>query len=131
MGPRRPQELAPRLPLTAGLEALPGGAGPVRARDDLAPAYARRVAYSDIDYNEHMNNARYVQWIQDAVPEDALAGAAALRLDINYLAELLPGAEARVLLGRAEPEADWPRRFAFEGRTEDGKPSFRAELGLR
>ncbi len=130
MRPRRPEALAARLPLNEGRQALPGGGGAVASRDGLELAFSRCASYSDIDYNGHMNNARYVQWIQDALPRGLLEGAGALRLDINYLAELRPGAGASVLAGPVEGDADWPLRYAIEGRNDEGKAAFRAELGL-
>lgn len=30
----------------------------------------REVLYSDVDLNKHMNNARYLEWVMDLLPED-------------------------------------------------------------
>jgi acyl-ACP thioesterase len=98
--PLRPQATMDKLPLNAGRDSLPGGGGGIDAWPaDLAAvalkAGSRRAAYSDIDFNGHMNNARYVEWIQDIGDGDsgpeALAGAKTMRLDINYLSEVKLG----------------------------------------
>ncbi|MBU0927281.1 MAG: acyl-ACP thioesterase [Spirochaetes bacterium] len=130
--PRRPEAIAEMLPSRPDLETLPGGALPVAAGEGLELAYQRAVAYSDIDYNGHMNNARYVQWIQDALDPAALSGAAGLRLDINYLAEMRQGKVAGVYRGTypARPEGGWTESASFEGRTDEGQCSFRACLSL-
>ncbi|MBN2875823.1 MAG: acyl-ACP thioesterase [Spirochaetales bacterium] len=129
--PRRPEAIVAGLPVNASLDALPDGARALAAAEHHVRAGGRSVAYSDLDYNGHMNNARYVQWIQDALEPDALADALAMRLDINYLAELRPGASADLFQSPLPATEAWPTRVAVEGRTTaEGTVSFRAELGL-
>lgn len=137
--PRRPESLTVGMPVNEGRDALPGGAGALKPADGLAKVAERRVVYSDLDYNGHMNNARYVQWIQDALDPGLLADASSLRLDINYVSELRTGASAGLFVGDADGDraddgdrAGWTRRFAIEGRkSEDGQASFRGLLSLR
>jgi hypothetical protein len=124
------------LPLNEGLDALPGGAGNLDARDNLHKAGERRAAYSDIDYNGHVNNARYIQWIQDILENEDLERARRMRLDINYLSEIKPGEitglwTTPLPAGEGEPGGEGLnlRAFAFEGRRQDGGQAvFRAEL---
>ncbi|MDR1178031.1 MAG: acyl-ACP thioesterase [Spirochaetaceae bacterium] len=90
--PLRPETLAEKLPRNEGRDALPDGAGTVPAiTGDTVKAVERRAAYSDIDMNGHVNNARYIEWIEDAVDPELLYGAEQLRLDINYTSEVMPG----------------------------------------
>ncbi|OHD14938.1 MAG: hypothetical protein A2Y38_18370, partial [Spirochaetes bacterium GWB1_59_5] len=129
--PRRPEAFTAGLPTNEGLEALTDGALALSAGDGLERAGERAVAYSDIDYNGHMNNARYVQWIQDVMDPDTLNSAARLRLDLNYLAEMKPGSAAGVFMKRDEGAAGWTSRYALEGRAAiDGQTTFRAALSL-
>jgi acyl-ACP thioesterase len=128
--PLRPQAIMDTLPLNQGLDALPGGGGGLEARENLIAAGERRALYSDIDYNGHVNNTRYIQWIQDILEPEVLEQAGKLRLDINYLNEVKPG-ELTVLwtgpLDAALNDAGAAR--AIEGRRQtDGQPVFRAEL---
>lgn len=120
--PLRPQAVMDNLPLNPGLDALPGGGGGLEARDGLIRAGERRALYSDIDYNGHVNNVRYIQWIQDIAAPGMLEQAAQIRLDINYLNEVLPG-EVTGLWTAALDEG-----MAVEGRREEGPAVFRAEL---
>ena len=123
--PRRPENLAAGLPKNEGMDALPDGAQGLSERKDLIEVGRRSAAYSDIDYNGHVNNARYVQWIQDVLPIEELEAADCLRLDINYLGEVRPGSTVKIAAGRID--GGW----ALEGRHEDGDaPAFRAELLL-
>ena len=48
---------------------------------------ARVPGYSDFDYNRHVNNARYVEWVQDALPASCY-GHFTQTLDIHYEHEI-------------------------------------------
>ncbi|MDR3130214.1 MAG: acyl-ACP thioesterase [Treponema sp.] len=143
--PLRVQQALASLPLNEGIYALPGGAGGLDAPPDLLETGERRAVFSDIDYNGHVNNARYIQWIQDLIEPETLEKADALRLDINYLGEVKygefiglwtapaagPGAWNGIGPGTAPSGGELPCAFglAVEGRRrEGGQPVFRAEL---
>jgi acyl-ACP thioesterase len=140
--PLRPQALMTTLPSNEGMDVLSGGAVELKPREDLRKAGERRAAYSDIDYNGHVNNARYVQWIQDIMENEDLEQPRRMRLDINYLSEVKPGditglwmapipgdeAEAGGETGASGDGLDL-KAFALEGRRQDeGQAVFRAEL---
>jgi acyl-ACP thioesterase len=131
--PLRPQATMDKLPLNEGRDSLPGGGAGLDAAAGLAKLGERRAAYSDIDFNGHMNNARYVQWIQDIADPSALRAAGAMRLDINYLSEVKLG-EAIELWAAPIPEPSGGPALSFEGRraaeSEAPRAAFRAELRL-
>lgn len=133
--PKRPETLATGLPVNPGRDALPDGAAAIPAAEGLEFSYSRRVAYSDLDYNGHVNNARYVQWAQDALDPGWLSSSASLRLDVNYLAELRPGQAAEIFAGVGAAGPGWGAGMAIEGRVAkpDGsfQPSFRAAFSKR
>jgi acyl-ACP thioesterase len=97
--PLRPQLSMETLPVNEGINALPGldplGNDPppsLSAREFVSgQPIPRRAGYSDIDYNGHVNNTRYIQWIQDLLDPDILIKAKQIRLDINYLSEVRYG----------------------------------------
>lgn len=129
--PRRPEAVAQGLPTNEGRDSLADGALPIKAPEGLALAARREVAYSDIDYNNHMNNARYAQWVQDAIDPEALAGSGRMRLDINYLAEMKPGSAAGLWVAGQPGSDGWLQRYDVEGRSvADGQATFRARLSL-
>jgi hypothetical protein len=84
-----------------------------------------------------MNNARYVQWIQDIIEPGALARAKTMRLDINYLSEVKAGETLELWkapipspgVSPGVPPGDTPGGVAVEGR-RGGQAVFRAELRL-
>jgi len=139
--PLRAQAVMENLPSNDGIDAFPAGPAGLTTRENLAKKMERAALYSDIDYYGHANNARYIQWIQDATDMDVLTDANQIRLDINYLSEVLPGETVELwtapLAGTGpsteENAADYPQSegpgFAYEGRRPDsGQAVFRAEL---
>lgn len=45
------------------------------------------VAYSDLDINKHMNSAKYVEHIIDALPIEAMGKTSPFRYEIEYIEE--------------------------------------------
>jgi len=137
--PLRPQSVMDNLPLNEGLEALSfeaNGAAALPERDNLQKSAERKALYTDLDYNGHVNNVRYIQWIEDVIDLQLLEDAGKIRFDINYLNEIMGGEKVELLSapiyseeGPENASADYA--FAFEGRkTESGQAAFRAELRL-
>jgi len=139
--PLRAQAVMENLPSNDGIDAFPAGPAGLSAQENLAKKMERAALYSDIDYYGHANNARYIQWIQDATDMDVLTNADQIRLDINYLSEVLPGETVELwtaTIANAGPPAeesaaDYPRSagpgFAYEGRRPNSDQAvFRAEL---
>lgn len=139
--PLRPQALTEHLPANTDMPAIQDGVQSLPQRQELQSAGSRRAAYSDIDYNGHVNNARYIQWIQDMLDESVLDGANKFRLDINYLAEIRPQEtislwKSTIPLQETASDENTPftpfeitELWAFEGKHIDtDQSSFRAEL---
>jgi len=145
--PLRPQPLVETLPPNSGINALKGSGDStcptgLKLRENLVKKMEHDALYSDIDFYGHANNARYIQWIQDAADINMLTKAAQIRFDINYLSEVLPGDKVELWTapltepGENEEESscnDYPslpgQNFAYEGRRpEAAQAVFRAEL---
>jgi acyl-ACP thioesterase len=127
--PLRPQAVMKDIPMNQGLDSMDGVPPSLESREDLRPAGERRALYSDVDYNGHMNNARYIQWIQDLTEPGILEACGRARLDINYLGEVKHG-QALELRQAEFPSEGWDWAAAFEGRQDDGAPAFRCELRI-
>lgn len=67
--------------------ALPGSLAPVHQ----GSCRRRTVCYSDLDRNGHMNNTRYLEWIDDLMPSDFHREHALKEMTICYLAESWEG----------------------------------------
>ena len=89
-------------------------AAPARLRPvDVEVVRSRKVMYSDIDFNRHMNTLRYIDLMMDTLPLEYVEGEAKMRLDIHFLAEARYGEELKIGMLR---EGDI---FRFEIATED------------
>ena len=136
--PLRVQPIVDLIPHNEGIDAFSSIQPGLDSRENLTNISERRALYSDIDYFGHVNNARYIQWIQDAADMDILTKTDQMRFDINYLSEVLPGETVELWACAIEESGhdgavDYPSQggpsFAFEGRRPGSdKVTFRAEL---
>ena len=88
------------------------------------------AAYSQIDRNNHVNNAQYVEWILNAFPIEIHQDYYLSRMQINFLAETK--FQDRLTLIKEMTEADDHLSFAVEGQRDKGSsPVFQAQLEWR
>jgi len=74
--------------------------------------YEKKVMASDLDVNQHVNNAAYVRWIVDAFSPEQLAGRPIRRLRVHYLDAATFG-QAIAISGGADEHDE--ARFYVEG----------------
>jgi acyl-ACP thioesterase len=67
---------------------------------DLRPAYERSVLLGDLDVNNHVNNARYLEWIFDCYDDAFVRSHALSFIQVNYVGETTLG--DTVALSRGE-----------------------------
>ena len=65
----------------------------------LEERMSREARYSDVDYNHHVNNARYVVWAMDCLGEAAYQDFTEINVNFNH--ELAPGASVEILRYKA------------------------------
>jgi acyl-ACP thioesterase len=148
--PLRPQSIMDALPQNEGQDALlPGRTLAVSLEEqlNLRKAAERKALYSEVDYNGHVNHVSYIRWIEDTIDPSLLEQAKQMRLDINYLNEVLPGETTGIWSADIESAEACAQSqcyaFAFEGRKIEVHPdsplptpnspnaaAFRAELRL-
>ena len=92
-------------------------------RDAFFEVGKRRVAYSDIDYNMHMNNTHYPDMLCDFMDISDTKRIAGISL--SYLREAALGDELTVLCAK---ESD---RYFFRTLSPDGKVCLEAEVLLK
>lgn len=73
----------------------------------------RTAVFSDIDYNNHVNNVRYIGWAMDVLSLDLLAEKPLRSLSINFNHEVHPGETVELYL-QENPSGE----FFVEGRVE-------------
>jgi acyl-ACP thioesterase len=125
--PLREESLCLKLPLNSDMpDMVPDGLAALTAIDGAQMVCEKTPGYSDGDYNGHVNNVRYIEWLQDIVfleaPEDG-AGFDVLRIDINYINEIIPGEKA-LLYKTSVGDSD----FVEARRLCDSQCVFRASL---
>ena len=93
-----PQSVAERIPNNADLVPPLPLPHTVPRTDGTVETLLRTAAYSDLDVNAHVNNARYADWLSDALGTAVMRQYCLRTLYINYAAEVLPDAEIEMQL---------------------------------
>ncbi|MBR5863268.1 MAG: acyl-ACP thioesterase [Alistipes sp.] len=88
------------------------------------PILEHKVAYSDIDFNRHMNTMRYIDLIFDTMPIEVPEKLEAVRMDINFLREALYGD----LLSLKGECSDTVRTYEFANEAGDALCRFAFEI---
>lgn len=84
----------------------------------------RRVTYSELDLNGHVNNTRYLNWIDDLLPDEVHKKGSIQSIQLNFQKEIQADTEVR-LMDRIDNG-----KFSVEGLLPDGSISFQAEGSL-
>ena len=84
--------------------------------------YTRKIRYSDIDLNTHLNNTRYIDLIQDSFDLDFYKSHRISKFSINYNLELVAGDEVSIYRSDTDP-------YIICGRKDD-KDHFIASLSF-
>lgn len=82
----------------------------------------RKIVYSDLDYNMHMNNTRYADMLCDFMPYDKISGIKGISL--SYLHEASFGSTVSVY------RCDNEEKLDFRTVNEEGKVCLEAEIIL-
>jgi len=61
--------------------------GKLPAVEGETEKFSKKVSYSDLDLNDHVNNVKYVEWILDSYPLQFFKENLVDNLEVNYLAE--------------------------------------------
>lgn len=91
---------------------------------DALPAFGQadqscpfRVNWHNLDFNLHLTNSVYLEWMLDALPEEVLRNRTLLSLDLQYKAEALLSEDLRAEV-QCRAEGDYLHRLV---RTADEK----------
>ncbi len=121
--------------VTAFPHAFPEGdlpdEGILPARVHIPPATPaevvgeRKIVYSDLDFNHHMNNTRYPDMVCDFLPD--MQGRFVSTLSLSYLREAAYGDTLTVSRARVEGDAE---AYYLRTTRPDGVVCLEAEVGL-
>ncbi|MBP1595733.1 MAG: hypothetical protein H6Q05_1110 [Acidobacteria bacterium] len=124
---RKPQRAEPFIqPIRTFPERRAVGADPEKITPDGEGSrpVILKVKYSDLDLNNHVNNAAYARWILDGYPVDFHRRHRVRRFHLNFLAEV--NADDSVAISTRE--VDPLHRIHTLRRQRDGVESCRAEV---
>lgn len=71
--------------------ALEGRLVKLKNYGQLEEVYTKVIGYSDIDFNGHLNNSKYVDFMMDCFPIEDHKNHSIQTIDINFNHEALPG----------------------------------------
>lgn len=94
--PQRPELLKERNGLFPTERALDRRPAKIPSLNEPKEGVFYPVRYSDLDLYDHVNNAKYMQWILDSYPEDLLRQHEVALFEINFLAETKMGDEVAI-----------------------------------
>lgn len=98
MRPQKVQALPIVLPDNEGRHALDEELGKLESQNIFEYEAKKTAAYSDIDVNNHVNNAKYVEWILDCFSEEYYSDKHLKSLQLNFISQTKLG--DRVVLKR-------------------------------
>jgi medium-chain acyl-[acyl-carrier-protein] hydrolase len=102
--------------------------GKLKASESLETAYHKTIGYSDIDFNGHLNNSRYVDFIMDCFPLEEHQNYHTSSIEVNYLNEALPG---QTIILKKDLSDFEHQLVKVEGiRKEDEKVVFRSQVKI-
>lgn len=89
-------------------------------------AYRKVIGYSDTDFNGHINNAKYIDYIMDCFPIADHKKHTVKSIEVNYIKEVFPG-DALILY---KDTSMFDSKLVYiEGINQsDQKPAFRAQV---
>ncbi len=102
--PQRMSMLPYDWPLNEHDHALGERLEKLKLPEGLPERFEKKVMQTDLDVNQHVNNAEYVRWIIDSL--DAHGPGSLKTLQVNYLEEAVLG-DAIVVRSGGEGSASW------------------------
>lgn len=73
----------------------------IKPTGDLNLSYKKTVGYSDIDINEHLNNAKYIDYIMDCFSFEIHKKHSINSIQVDYMHEALPGETIQLYTDKA------------------------------
>jgi medium-chain acyl-[acyl-carrier-protein] hydrolase len=94
--PQKLEQLMSSFPWQMGKSGLEGTLRRVVESTNGKARIHYRVVFSDLDMNNHVNAANYLEWIMDSYPREVLEASQVESVEISFLAEATVGDEVAV-----------------------------------
>ncbi len=102
--------------------------GKLKPFGQLEIAYKKVIGYSDVDFNGHLNNSRYIDFIMDCFTVENHKKYGVKTMEVNYVNEALPG--ETILLFRDISALNSNLIYIQGVGEKDGKVVFKAEVEI-
>lgn len=123
---RRSSILEEQFPQSDKESAIVYNLGKIKPKGSLVRSYKKTVGYSDIDLNEHLNNAKYIDYIMDCFTIEEHKKHFVKSIEINYLHEALPGETIELYTDTAGAKSN---QVYIEGINDSSKlTTFKAQI---
>lgn len=99
MRPQRPKFFVERIPSFKNEHALLEVPGKILEAEEKIFISDKKVKYTDIDINRHMNNVKYIELIIDSFPQDIFKKSRIESMQVNFLSEAKFGDKIKVFNG--------------------------------
>lgn len=80
-----------QYPVLTKERAIPEKFRRLKRSEDLVSVYKKKIGYSDIDFNGHLNNSKYVDYIMDCFSVNIHAQSEVASIEVHFVNEALPG----------------------------------------
>ena len=95
--------------------------------EDMTLVKTREVVYSDVDFNGHVNNAKYIEWSEDIVPPQMQEKMRLSEFSIEFCHECRQGETIELYMKICDVEESTEKKVYVSGRRE-GKAIYSALL---
>jgi len=110
------------LTIAPAIEIIPGK---ITEPEHKISIGSRKVVYSDIDVNHHVNNAKYMEYIFDALPPHLQGNEGGLKVQINYLKELKQDDNIEIFLSDPTGTESY---YYIDANNQNGQKAFQCAL---
>lgn len=124
--PRKIETLPIDLHFPQAEHAIEDSLEKIHIPDGLMPAIEKPVWLSDLDVNQHVNNAQYVKWITDCFSLEQCTHRRIQSVQINYLEETVLGDTVTLM---KTPDDDKGSEYFITGvNPKKGSTAFQAQV---
>ena len=88
---RKSEVIAIQYPPMVEERAIDCKLGKLKAFGQLETVYKKVIGYSDVDFNGHLNNSKYIDFIMDCFTVENHLKYSVKVIEVNYTNEALPG----------------------------------------
>ncbi len=114
-----PIEIPYRRDMSA-MESLPGKQS---FNGDTGKEFSREAGYTDLDLNQHVNNAKYIEFITDCFPQEHHIEKRIKNIEVTFISETKYGETIDILI-----KSDGESNFAELKNRDSGKQVLQAKM---